>query len=394
MMCQVRPTGGPAIPRMQCAGSCYVPPMRRSREWIEQELRRRIREGQYAPGTRMPPHRQLLRELGASSVTLQHAFDRLVELGYVDPRKARGTFVAARLPHHSTIALVFPDEPGFGSWNRFWATAQRVGEEWSEGDARFRTYCIAGQRADSPGHRKLVADLEDGALAGMVFVNVPFSLSERRIFEVDVPRVCIGGGGQREADLYGASFLGFVAGDIHERLVRRFHASGRKRLAALTATSASAALQAQFTPLLRKLDMETRPEWWLGLPVTPQGAVSARTVTHLLCSGPARQRPDCLVVCDDNLVPHASAGVLDARLQVPSDLEVACHANFPGPTRSAVDCVRFGTDMYELLRSAIAELARLGAGGKPQVIHLPMILRETARDGDRADECSISEAMR
>src|SRR5688500_20157421 len=84
----------------------------RSREWIEGELRQRIQRGAYPAGSRMPPHRTLQRELGASSVTLQRAFDRLGELGYVVARGSRGTFVAKELPHTSHIGVVFPDEIG------------------------------------------------------------------------------------------------------------------------------------------------------------------------------------------------------------------------------------------------------------------------------------------
>ena len=52
--------------------------------------------------------------------------------------------------------------------------------------------------------------------------------------------------------------------------------------------------------------------------------------------GPAHDRPDALVITDDNLVPAATAGVLAAGRRVPADLEVVAHANFPHVTPSAV----------------------------------------------------------
>lgn len=338
-------------------------------------MRRRIREGLYGPGSRMPSHRELQRELGASSVTLQRAFDALSEQGYVEARGAQGTFVARLLPHRSTIAIVFPDEPGRGGWNRYWSTARRVAEEWSEGDARFRTYCITAQRQDSAAHRRLCQDVAAGVLAGIVFVNTPFFLAGSPIFAADLPRVCIGGAAPDMA-VYGYSLVNMVGGDIPARIVGRFAAAGRRRVAAITALSMAGELRAAYQPLLRKAGLETRPEWWLGLPVDPTNAASARTVAHLLVAGPERQRPDALLITDDNLVPHATAGVVDAGLGGTGAIDIIAHANYPGPTLAALPCLRFGPDMTAQLRAAIGELAALAAGGAHRVVLVPVELRE------------------
>lgn len=315
----------------------------------------------------MPSHRVLQEELGASSVTLQRAFDRLVEQGYVDPRGTQGTFVADLLPHHSTYAMVLPDDPERGTWNRFWSTAKRVAEEWHDSQSRFRVYCTSGQRADSAGHRRLCQDLADGGLAGIIFIHVPFFLDGSPIFASSVPRVCIGGGSAREIALYGMSSVTISDGDVPARIVRNFHAAGRRRFAALTALTVCEEIKSVYQPLLRSLGMETRPEWWLGLPVEPTMALSARTVAQLLLSGPERQRPDCLLITDDNLVPHATAGVIDAGIE-PRTITIAAHANYPGPTMAAVPCQRFGPDMVDQVRAAIAEIAYLAAGGQPRNI--------------------------
>jgi DNA-binding LacI/PurR family transcriptional regulator len=251
-----------------------------------------------------------------------------------------------------------------------------VAEEWSEGDVRFRTYCITGQRMDAAAYRRLCDDLADGGLAGIVFVNTPFYLEGSPIFASAVPRVCIGGGDLRDTAVYGYSQVNLSEGDVPGRIVRRFQAAGRKRMACLAALTVSGPLHAQYQPILRSLGMETRPEWWLGLPVDPVGAASARTVAHLLLSGPERLRPDCLLIADDNLVPHATAGVQDAGLRVPEGVDIAAHANYPGPTLAAVPCLRFGPDMAAQVRAAVAEIAALAAGGKPRIIGVPLEFRD------------------
>jgi DNA-binding LacI/PurR family transcriptional regulator len=344
----------------------------RSREWIERELRRRIQDGTYAAASRMPSHRVIQRELGASSVTLQRAFDRLAELGYVEPRGGQGTFVAAALPHLTRIALVFPEESGKGPWNRFWSTAKRVAEGWS-GAQRFRSYHIGNEQADSPGHRQLCRDFADGGCAGVVFMHGPAYIADSPLVTGDIPRAVICGR-PRDVERYRASVIEFDNGDPLADILRRFAADGRRRLAGLT--SPGLGFAARCEPFLRGLGLETRPEWWIGLPVTPRAATCAADVARLLFSGSARQRPDCLIISDDNLVPHAVAGIAAAGVAVPRELAIAAHANFPGPLPASVPCLRYGVDLEDILGAAAGEITRIAAGGAPRAVRIAARIRD------------------
>ncbi len=346
----------------------------RSRESIENELRQRIQNGTYPAGSRVPPHRTLQRELGASSVTLQRAFDRLGELGYVVARGSRGTFVAKELPHTSHIGVVFPEEMGKGSWNRFWSTAKRVGETWNQGPVRFRFYHITNQQQDSAGHHQLCRDAADGGLAGVVFLHAPHYLIGSPVLTQDLPRVVIAGR-RRDVASFRASAIEFATIDPLEEIVRRFAADGRSRIAGIT--SPNAGFLERCRPLLRQLGMASHPEWWIGLPTSPQAASCAHDVARLLFAGSAKERPDCLVISDDNLAPHAIAGVLAAGVKVPRDLGIAAHANFPVPTPASVPCLRYGVDMEEMLTNAISEIQRLAAGGAPDVVRVKVRVTES-----------------
>lgn len=346
----------------------------RSRESIEKELRQRIQRGTYPAGSRMPPHRTLQKELGASSVTLQRAFDRLGELGYVVARGSRGTFVAKALPHTSHIGVVFPEEIGKGSWNRFWSTAKRVGETWNQGPVRFRFYHIRNQQQDSDGHQQLCRDAAEGGLAGVVFLHAPHYLAGSPVLTQPLPRVIIAGR-RRDVTAFDASAIEFSTGEPLEELVRRFAAEKRRLLAGITTPNVG--FVERVRPLLRSLGMETRDEWWIGLSPNPTTTASAHDVARLLFSANARQRPDCLIISDDNLAPHVITGVLEAGIRIPRDLTIAAHANFPVPTPASVPCLRYGVDMEEILTHAIAEVQRLAAGGKPDVVRVAVRVRES-----------------
>lgn len=69
---------------------------------IADTLRDRIRQGRYVPGQRIPSVRAIAAEFGCNKLTVQKAFDRLSEAGYLDKRVGSGSYV--RYPEHMETA--------------------------------------------------------------------------------------------------------------------------------------------------------------------------------------------------------------------------------------------------------------------------------------------------
>jgi len=89
---------------------------------------------------------------------------------------------------------------------------------------------------------------------------------------------------------------------------------------------------------------------------------STREAVYLLMRLPEEERPDGLVVWDDNLVPEATAGLVKAGIDVGRDLDVVGHANFPNVTPSRADICRIGFDVHELLERCVQTLDEIRAG--------------------------------
>ena len=78
---------------------------------IYDELVSRIRAGEYPTGHRLPPSRNLARELATHRNTVARAFDALEQSGFVYSVVGRGTFVAAQPDSAAVAAEPLPSLP-------------------------------------------------------------------------------------------------------------------------------------------------------------------------------------------------------------------------------------------------------------------------------------------
>ena len=67
-----------------------------------------ITKGVLLPGEKLPSRRSLSENLGISTVTVDNAYDQLVEEGYIEARPKKGYFVA------ETLTISFPQEKKSG----------------------------------------------------------------------------------------------------------------------------------------------------------------------------------------------------------------------------------------------------------------------------------------
>jgi DNA-binding LacI/PurR family transcriptional regulator len=98
---------------------------------------------------------------------------------------------------------------------------------------------------------------------------------------------------------------------------------------------------------------------------------------------PESERPDALVISDDNLVPEASAGLLSLGLRTPAELTVIAHANLPHPPTCHVPCEFLAFDSKDVIQTCIDRIQTMRSGGRPrkvtliQPIFVPQDVRST-----------------
>jgi len=340
------------------------------REQVTAKLRKEIICGRLSPGQRIPPQIELARQFGVSGVTVQHAISRLARDGFLCTRPRQGTYVAEKPPHLFHYGITFHTHPAEqGNWLQFWVAlsheAVRMQQTTRSDLSLF--YGING-RAGEGDYDEVVRLVKSHQLAGLIFTSNPWLLAKTPLItEPDIPRVGLAQKGE---------FPGVTAVDtpgFEERCLQEMCARGRRRIGLILTDHHENA--DQWVTLARSMGIEVRPEWMQTVPLF-QPAL-ARNVAQLLMSPHYSQRPDGLIIADDNLVPAATAGLAAAGLQVPDDADVIAHTNFPWPTPSAVAALRIGFDSRAILEACVRVIDAKRAGED-----VPPVVEVTAQTED------------
>jgi len=328
-------------------------PRSNKRREISGTLREEIITGVHALGSVFPRRSDLASRFRTTPVTIQHVMDQLRNEGFVYANGRRATYVSSHPPHLYHYAMVFSSvpPPNLQGWSRFFQALVQVATRFngSGGDPRRVTIHYGVDRhVENQEMRKLEAGMRSQCFAGFIFPEEPFTsgLAQTPIgSDPQMPRVAIRG----ESMPFMAA-LGFDGQSLVDKALDYFAERGRKRIAIIANVQPPASLDS-IVKGLKKRSMTMHP-YWLQM-VSLDNPQCARGTAHLLMHGGQDERPDGLFIADDNLVEQASAGIVDAGIRVPDDLDVVAHCNFPWPVPSVVAVKRLGYDAREILAACM-----------------------------------------
>ena len=345
------------------------------RDQIVRSLRRQIVEGAYPAGSQLPVRTAMEKQFQASPLTVQRALDYLAKEGFVEARGRHGTYVVDHPPHLSHYALIFPRRPEHPDWNRFWtALSNEARQSEQAGPRRIQIYHIPETDASGPETRMLLADLEHDRLAGLIFPFYPGFLDGTPLLTLpDVPRVAV-----CENASPGMSVVTFPSRRLADKALDYFARRGRRRIAVFSLHGFAETNGRYVASAIEKRGMITRPYWLLSMTHRPEKAVE--NCAHLLMHGNQSERPDALLIADDNLIEPATMGLTAAGVRGTEDLEIVAHCNFPWPSPSHLPVRYVGYDVRELLRHSIEAIDRQRHGDfQPLTVHVdPLFENEFA----------------
>ncbi len=345
---------------------------------IAHALKAEILAGKLGPGQQLETNVKLQRRFDTTPVTVHRAVQLLVSEGFVCTREGVGVFVADRLPHLANYALVFPADPvapyesELRSWSKYYQAMSAAATELQrELGARLALFHGIGYHVDSEDWQRLVDHIRSHRLAGIIFANSPHALANTPILdEPGIPRVMLASGSQRS----GVPAITFDREQWLAQALDLLQRHGRRRLAVLF-NAFDKHLLNQVNRAFTARGLACPPYWQQAVRWNDQGAVSH--CVQLLMRGPAAERPDGLLVMDDNLVEGVTAGLVAAEVRVSADVDVVAHANYPLATPPALPFHVLGYDLGAALRTGLDLIDRQRQDEPvPGMTILPAIWRE------------------
>jgi len=313
------------------------------------------------PGERLDTSRDMAERYGASRPTIQRAISELVRDGFIETKGRGGTFICDQPPHLCRFGVAYAQAPGFPNslWSKFHEAihleVQRV--RLDEGRRFVSYFKLIDQSESNPSRIELTEDIRRHRSAGLIMAGPAWVMEHyTRVIDPKLPRVCLGESGDPAVPSIVPSFEGWLRQAIDELVAR-----GRKRIAWIDFNAN--AVDPLDTTSVDKLMRLTQDAGVTSLPIfyqpastqSPQGVSQ---VIRLLLSLPESQRPDGIMVSDDNLVQDAVHGLVQSGLRVgPKEtggqLDVVAHANFPYPIKSPLPLINLGFDVRLMLARAM-----------------------------------------
>lgn len=331
---------------------------------IVEGIRAQIVHGVYPPGSRIPPRTTIEKTFHASTVTVQRALTRLIEEGFLVARGQHGTFVPDYPPHLHHYAVLMPFAPS-RTWSQYWQAIYEEAQNFQNGEDHRRVHIFHGfpEITDLTGYQHLVELVECDRLAGLIFAFNPRSLKQTPLIDrPGLPRVAI-------TSPVPAWHFPVVTEDVRSFLQKSFtYLSGRGRRRVAFLWSGHLREWDTIAGMLPGYGMTTRPYWMQTVAFI--AAPYARECVYLLMHPGQDERPDALVICDDNLLEPATNGLLDAGVSVPGEMDVIAMTNFPHPTNAMVPVKRIGFSMREIVRLCAGSIDAQRRGETPPPVTL------------------------
>lgn len=348
----------------------------RKRQVIVETLRNDIVSGAVPLGGRLPSHSEIARRFGASRVTAQWALRHLTQEGFIRSRARSGTFVVDKPPHLNNYALVFFNDPASAyatvPWSRYaMALTNEAVVLQQQNRCRMLMFYGIDEHGDSEDYQRLLSYVEARRLAGIIFTNHPYLVQGSPILDQpDIPRVAL----MSEQHFPQVSAVTFNCRMWIEKALDHLAARGRKRVAIVA--QAETLLDDTWLSQAVAARAMVCPSQWRQV-ITFSWAPAARNCVHLLLSGPAGERPDGLLIGDDNFTEHALAGLIAAGMRVPADVDVVTHCNFPWPPPAVLPVTRLGFDIRGTLRTAMDLIDRQRRGETvPGLTRMPALFEQ------------------
>ncbi|HBC85315.1 MAG TPA: hypothetical protein DCZ94_00005 [Lentisphaeria bacterium] len=330
-------------------------------ENIAKELRQQIVEGRLKPGERIPGRSDLVSDYRASLGTIQRAINTLIDDGFLVSKGTFGTQVSTMPPHLFTYGLAIP-QPSTETWDSFWLTMSDVAGKYDEeGNIRFNIYRGLVSEGRNSDYQKLVYDIESHCISGLVILGAGDIKEGKFIRKTAVPTVLF----DEELKIPELSSVCCDYYSFLDKSIEYLSSKGRKNIALLVDIKFPEGRINHFHKLIAERRLSSKPQWIQALGICRSSIPWVKGLVNLMLQQIDGERPDGLIIANDNHLFSAVEGIVMSDLSIGQDIDVVAHANFPLIHPSPTGVERIGFDCRTLLSSCIENITEIRNGKKP-----------------------------
>ena len=345
-------------------------------EQLTRRLRNEIASGHFRPGALFPSISELEEQFGMKRTVVQLAVKELRQDGFVESDGGKRMKVSDTPPHLSQYGIVFaatrssPERPRFDE-----AVCKEAAKIEQQGQHRFRFY----EGATDPDEgaavtARLRADIEARRLGGLLLFPGTHECLGNYDNELlcGVPHVFVCG---FEPNQEWQPQINIDMDAFIDRALADLAAKGRKRVCLVYMAGT---LNGVDPSPFERHGLTFRRAWMQA--VGRSHPEVARGLVHILLDYPDDERPDAMIIADDNLVEATAAGLVETGLRVGKDIDVVAHCNWPWPIPSILPVRRLGFHAGTLLQEAGGVLDALRHKlPAPAVTHIAPVFEEEAK---------------
>lgn len=337
---------------------------------IAEKLRRHIISGQWQPGMKIPTRKEIVVSLQSNATIVQKAVNTLIAEGFLEVGAAKkGTSVAQHPPHTCQYRIIFPSKANEDSL--FGQAIKTAVAEHSDGSFQFSVFSGFEQHDQREQYERLLDEVKNCKIAGLIFITCSKQIESSPIVTIPgIPRAAIAGVG----DFPSIPKVVLDLESFMDNAVAHLANSGRKRIAFLCPDSAQHLLE----PYKHSLQQHglTSEQHFEQFPGTTNSLATERLM-NLMFHPQNGQRPDGLIIADDNLLAGAINGIKSTGISIPEELEIVSCSNFPNISDFQVPITHFGFDIPAIISLLTFNLRQIQNGKVPaNTTKVPVVHRD------------------
>ncbi len=318
---------------------------------IVSKIQKGILSGKYKPMEVLDKRSYFIKKYNTTPITVQRAFNNLIEYGFVTTKARVGTFVAERPPNLFRYALVFARDRKHADWTRFWQLMiDNKSLVEKELNIDIEIYEGLEYEEKSADYLRFLRDKQAGAFAGVIFTSELLNFPEEIINNLDVP--CVAISSSREIDYI--SNINIDRDSFHRQLSEKIAQLGCVRAAFMVAEDYTLNREDNIKFHFNQNNLNYEEDFIQSFSV--KEPFWTKRFISLMLKMPIDIQPDCFVVIDDNFLPNVFEQLIGDGKKPGKDIQVVSHANFPIDYDKYPGVHFVGYDVIEILRTSSSVL--------------------------------------